>query len=418
MSDPPEGFGVLLSRARKAAGLSRPKLADRVGLDPSHVYRVELGGRRPSRDAVIAFAEALDMGAEVMNRWLAAAGYETAPLVTAIRQPVRVRGLVRNRGARETRLLEPSAARWATWLDEIGLDEHRVQDLLRAMDGASAVDRRLAARAISTAFTRVTGGLRVAVRTAVIPAAGREHRLLAPEVMQLLLVRSIREAVDAGVTKIVLVLPPGGMAALHSPIAGAASLSVIPPVRILGVEQSQPDGLGRAILQASSAVGTERFAVLLPDDVVEERRRGEQVRDLQRMVGVGQLLPDSERSLLLAVTEAPRTKLGSGGVARLGEAPTMPGVFRVEELAEKPEAEHPILHSPMAFRIVGRYILNSAVAGALRELDREGRRPLHLTDALERLRREGHVIYAYELEGKREDLGELLNEVQELIGTE
>jgi len=42
--------------------------------------------------------------------------------------------------------------------------------------------------------------------------------------------------------------------------------------------------------------------------------------------------------------------------------------------------------------------------------------PVHLTEALDHLRRAGEGVYAFELEGKREDLGEMFVEVHARLG--
>ena len=43
--------------------------------------------------------------------------------------------------------------------------------------------------------------------------------------------------------------------------------------RITPVEQTQPLGIGHAVLQAKAAVGNEPFAVILPDDISIAKRR-------------------------------------------------------------------------------------------------------------------------------------------------
>ena len=76
MENLPEGqtdFGNLLRKAREKAGLSRHELAQRVGLDASHIFRIEAGGRRPSRESALALADALGLDDLAVGPWLLAA---------------------------------------------------------------------------------------------------------------------------------------------------------------------------------------------------------------------------------------------------------------------------------------------------------------------------------------------------------
>src|SRR5262245_9183530 len=92
-------FGQLLRQAREAAGLPREALAQRVALDASYIYRLETGDRRPSREAILAFADALAVEGEALNQWLLAGGYAPMPLLTRVRGAVRTRGGKRQVGA-------------------------------------------------------------------------------------------------------------------------------------------------------------------------------------------------------------------------------------------------------------------------------------------------------------------------------
>src|SRR5712691_2232567 len=92
-------FSILMQQAREAAGLSRAALAQRVGLDVSHIHRMESGDRRPSRESTLALAEALGMTGDTVNTWLLAAGYAPMPLLTLVRGAVRTRGRGHSPGA-------------------------------------------------------------------------------------------------------------------------------------------------------------------------------------------------------------------------------------------------------------------------------------------------------------------------------
>ncbi len=70
-----DAFGRALRAHREAARISQSTLAKRSRFDHSYVSRLETGGRRPTRDAVDRFSEALDLGARESRQLMSAAGY-------------------------------------------------------------------------------------------------------------------------------------------------------------------------------------------------------------------------------------------------------------------------------------------------------------------------------------------------------
>jgi UTP--glucose-1-phosphate uridylyltransferase len=201
---------------------------------------------------------------------------------------------------------------------------------------------------------------------------------------------------------------------LYTPLQEALELAVVPSITIQCCEQPQPEGLGDAILQAEALVSNESFAVLLPDDIVRERiGRTVYPRELRRMMESFRHL---EHPHLVAVTPVSKSKRAHCGVAKLAAKEVMPRIRPMMQLIEKPSAKHPISRSPRAMGIVGRYLLQPSIFPALHKLRDKKKLPLHLTDALEQLRQAGEHIYAFELEAKREDVGEILGQAGELIG--
>src|SRR5207237_451511 len=125
--------------------------------------------------------------------------------------------------------------------------------------------------AVAQALAHVTVALESPIRRAIIPAAGGQHRVLATHVMQNLLLAVIGEAAAVGIDRVVLILPPGTTDSLYGPLEEALGLAIIPAITLEAREQPAPDGLGDAVLQAETFVNREPFALLLPDDVVDER---------------------------------------------------------------------------------------------------------------------------------------------------
>jgi UTP-glucose-1-phosphate uridylyltransferase/transcriptional regulator with XRE-family HTH domain len=407
-------FGQQLREAREAAGLSRQALADRVMLDVSHIYRMETGGRRPSRETALALAEAVGVDDEATNRLLLAAGYAPMPFLPAVRTAVRTRGGGRRPKAGALPTSDWQAAHWARWLDAMGLQDPAIGQLLRAMDSAPLVERQAAARAMREVLAGLTRSLQSPVRKAVIPAAGGQHRILAAHVMQSLLIGAIREAAEAGIVEVLLVLPPGAAEALYRPLKEALDTATVPLIRLDYVEQPSSAGLGDAILQARGFVGDQPFAVLLPDDVFRARAgRSAEPRELRRMLDAFVQLGGAN---LVAVTPINKTRMYSSGVARIRPVEKAPKSFPILELAEKPEAHRPIVDAEHVFGIVGRYLLQPAVFGPLGEFKRQKRARIELTDALELLRQREDNVYAFELEAKRQDLGQAIGEAAALLG--
>ncbi len=68
-------MGSRLRSWRQARGLSQSELAARAGFSGRHISFIETGRTRPSREAVLALAEALDVPLRDRNRLLEAAGF-------------------------------------------------------------------------------------------------------------------------------------------------------------------------------------------------------------------------------------------------------------------------------------------------------------------------------------------------------
>jgi UTP--glucose-1-phosphate uridylyltransferase len=407
-------FGRLLGQAREAAGLSRDALAQRVGLDTSYIYRIETGARRPSREATLTLAEALGVEGESLNKWLLAAGYAPMPLLTMVRGAVRTRGARRRAASESERTADWDSARWAEWLEAMGLQEAAIRRLLRAMETADAPGRQEAARTISAAISRAAEALEAPAHKAVIPAAGGHHQIIASHVMQRLLLRSIAEATESGITDIILVLAPGMTDSLYTPLKDALELAVAPSIKLQCVHQPSLDGLGDAILQTEELIGKEPFAVLLPDDVVRERiGRAAYPRELRRMMDT---FSQQDCAHLVAVASVPKSKMPQCGVAKVAAKEIISNVFPVSQLVEKPDLSHPIFRSERIHGIVGRYLLSPDIFRTLRKLKEKKERPVQITTALEHLRQEGQSVCAFELKAARQDLGEVLEQASGLIG--
>lgn len=255
-----------------------------------------------------------------------------------------------------------------------------------------------------------------AVKKAVIVAAGAGTRFLPitkaiPKEMLPLLSRPlihyiVEEITASGISEVVFVIAKGkeviadyflptpeleALLEAKGDLIHLEDIKVLPQMARFGrVYQSAPLGLGHAIAAAQSAVGDEPFAVILPDDIIDSTTPA-----LQQMLDVYRRYPGS----ILLVQKCRPDEVHRYGVIE-GES-IGGGVYRVSGLVEKPKAGE----APSNLAIIGRYILESEVFGAIATTQPGQGGEIQLTDAL-RLLLKTRPVYACELEGTRYDTGE------------
>lgn len=165
------------------------------------------------------------------------------------------------------------------------------------------------------------------------------------------------------------------------------------------IRQKIPMGLGHAVLAARRHVGQNPFAVLLGDDVM--------VADPPVL---RQLIDKWQPGLsVVAVQPVTRAEAKRYGIV-FGEWEA-DGTFRVSHLVEKPPVDD-APEKPLA--VMGRYLLDPAVFGALHDVSVGAGGEIQLTDALDVLARQGQLI-AVPFAGKRYDVGEKLGFVKATI---
>src|SRR5437588_1660831 len=109
------------------------------------------------------------------------------------------------------------------------------------------------------------------------------------------------------------------------------------------VRQKDPRGLGHAVLCAAQHVGREPFAVLLGDDLIDERDPV-----LPTMIDVQKRFGGS----VLLLLEVPREQISLYGAA-VAEPTDDRDVVRVRGTIEKP----PVAEAPSNLAVIGRYVL-------------------------------------------------------------
>ena len=163
-------------------------------------------------------------------------------------------------------------------------------------------------------------------------------------------------------------------------------------IRYSYVRQTQPLGLGHAVMCARSLVADEPFAVILPDDLLDS--------ELPVLGEMMRLHEDSGASVI-AVQDVDRRNVSQYGVIRPG-----PGSGRIHEvldIVEKPKASE----APSTLAVVGRYILDPKVFDCLRDVENNGGE-IQLTDGIRRLLVHGQAL-GYEFDATRYDCGSKLD---------
>jgi UTP--glucose-1-phosphate uridylyltransferase len=260
------------------------------------------------------------------------------------------------------------------------------------------------------------------VTKAVIPAAGLGTRFLPatkaipkellPVVDKPAIQYVVEEAVRAGFDDILFVTAKGKEAiedhfapnaALEESLEGSDSKRDLLErvrhaselARVHSVLQDEPRGLGHAVLCAAEHIGDQPFAVLLGDDLIDERDVL-----LTRMVEVHQRLG----GCVVALLEVPHEQIGLYGCAAV-ETTDAGDVVRITGLVEKPPPED----APSDLAIIGRYVLTPQIFDVLRDTGPGRGDEIQLTDAIEKLidrADDGGPVYGVVFRGRRYDTGD------------
>lgn len=258
------------------------------------------------------------------------------------------------------------------------------------------------------------------VTTAILPVAGRGTRLLpatksVPKEMlpvydRPLLQYAVDEARAAGITKLVLVTEPSKSAIqsyferdedLRDALEDAGKekigraldrLDPTPHMDVVFVYQSEPLGLGHAILCARDVVqGDGPVAVILPDDLIlgETPAIGEMARAYD----------PTSCAHLLATQIVPREDVSRYGICDSAR-PAPGGQVSVSGMVEKPAPSE----APSQVAVIGRYILAPEIFDALATTEPGAGDEIQLTDAIATAI-EGLGVNAFHITGTRHDCG-------------
>lgn len=151
------------------------------------------------------------------------------------------------------------------------------------------------------------------------------------------------------------------------------------------VLQKKPLGDGHAILQARNLLKGESFAVLFADDVVDSK-----TPCLLQLLKVFKTC----QKPVISLQKVPREKLSFYGIA--GVEKIAHRLYKVKKIIEKPLPEQ----SPSDLAIVGKYVLTPEIFDYLQKAKPGKRGEIILAETLDRMLRDGKIIYGCEFEGK------------------
>ena len=260
------------------------------------------------------------------------------------------------------------------------------------------------------------------VRKAVIPAAGFGTRFLPiskavpkemlPLVDKPVIQYVVQEAVDSGITDILLVISRNKraieehfhpMVELESELDTKGRKEELDELRRLQslarihfVWQPKMGGLGDAVKFARTFVGNEPFAVLLGDTVVTTPPQSRPVtRQLMDVV-------ESRGGFAVALQEVSEEKVSRYGI--LGGQEVSPGVFLAEQFVEKPQPKD----APSRLAVSARYVLSPGIFESLDAVTPGKGGELQLTDAMRDLMAR-EPLHGVRFDGRRHDVGNKLD---------
>jgi len=260
------------------------------------------------------------------------------------------------------------------------------------------------------------------VKKAIIPIAGLATRFLPlskvipkelwPLVDQPMIQYIITEAKNSGIREIIFVIRPENKKILDylksSPyiekiLEERKKVDILTEVKKLEelfkdisfsyVTQKKPLGDGHAILQAAKIVGEEPVACLFADDIIDSKT--------PCLLQLTQIFKTCQKPVI-ALYRIPKEKLSFYGI--VGVEKIANRLYKIKKIVEKPALKE----APSELAIVGKYILTPEVFDYLKKAKPGPRGEIILANTLEKMLREGRIIYGYEFEGRWLECGNKL----------
>ncbi len=244
--------------------------------------------------------------------------------------------------------------------------------------------------------------------TRFLPATKATPKEMLPIVDTPLIQYAVKEAIDAGIEEMIFITSSNKRAIIDhfdtqfeleyrlrekKQYELLEKIDAILPKGIHCAYVNQPEqlGLGHAVLCAEPLINDEPFAILLADDLINEKGGC--------LSHMAQLYAAKQKSVIAVESIAPE-KSRQYGVVALQKNDLH---LALTGIVEKPEPSA----VPSPYGVVGRYILNSKIFTHLKSISKGAGGEIQLTDAIAQLIKE-ESVYPYLLQGKRYDCGSKL----------
>jgi len=258
------------------------------------------------------------------------------------------------------------------------------------------------------------------IRKAVIPVAGFGTRFLPqtkampkemiPVIDKPVIQYIVEEAVNSGISEIIFITS-GNKRAIEDHFDKSFELDYLLQkkgktkelkemrrisnmAKFVYTRQSEPLGLGHAILCAKNIVGNEPFAVCLGDDIVDN-----QIPATKQLIKIYK----KYNSPVVGVFEVPKDQVNKYGIAAPKEKITDKTIL-LKDLVEKPE----IKNAPSNLAVGGRYVFTPDIFPILEQTKPGKGSEIQLTDAIQTLLKKRKFL-AHIYEGAYHDCGNKLN---------
>ena len=245
--------------------------------------------------------------------------------------------------------------------------------------------------------------------TRFLPATKANPKEMLPIVDKPLIQYAVEEAIQSGITELIFVTGrnkrsiedhfdknvelEASLIASNKNFLLESIRSIIPShVKCIYTRQSEPLGLGHAVLQAKTIINDEPFAVLLADDLTDAH-----TPVLKQLI----LQHQKEQSSVIAIEDIPKEKTVQYGIVDVGDSKN--NLYKINSIVEKPQP----IDAPSTLGVIGRYVFNPEIFDCLEKIKPGKGGEIQLTDAIQMLLGQ-QAIFAYLFEGKRYDCGDKL----------
>ena len=223
--------------------------------------------------------------------------------------------------------------------------------------------------------------------TRFLPATKASPKEMLPIVDKPLIQYAAEEAIAAGITELIFITGRTKQSItehfsktdeLETELEKQGKLKELEAVRNIipdnvtckYIRQSEPLGLGHAVLCAKPVVGDQPFALILPDDLIEDGDRGATKQLVEKY--------EKTNNSIVAVENVRKKDISRYGIAGTSEE-VEKNLFDITSIVEKPKPEHAL----STLGVVGRYILSPQIFDCLENTAKGADNEIQLTDAIE-----------------------------------